>query len=276
MRDVDSAILLEAAAFGARPGLSMLPQPVTADQSWLRAVALGGQGRYARARAELARAEALARQLLPAPRAVSQSLILSTRASFLRQLGWHRKASAFDGAALAALADSAADGVAACDALTGLAADALGVGRLPLATRLLDRCGEELEQASLGWRQRIRLHWVRAEVALASGCAHAGLDHALAAAEFAAMAPSLRHRIKSQLLVAGAYCAVGEQHSAREQALAVAAACDEHDLLPLRWAAAMLLDGLAAATVSPGERDTPRTAPHYEMSITQRGGIFRQ
>ncbi|NUS42433.1 MAG: hypothetical protein HOQ24_01870, partial [Mycobacteriaceae bacterium] len=47
-------VLLDA-AFGAAPGRSALPAPATALDGWHRAVALGGQGRYAGARAELAR-----------------------------------------------------------------------------------------------------------------------------------------------------------------------------------------------------------------------------
>ena len=84
-----------------------------------------GQGRYGSAQADLS---ALLRQL---PAGGLASLALSTRASFLRQLGGHRAARGWDGRALAlAGTDGASTVEPAVDALVGLAADALGVGRL--------------------------------------------------------------------------------------------------------------------------------------------------
>ena len=45
--------LLAAAAFGPDPGHWPLPAAASATDLWLRAVAAGGQGRYASARADL-------------------------------------------------------------------------------------------------------------------------------------------------------------------------------------------------------------------------------
>ena len=45
---------LSAVAFGADPGRWPLPSATDPDELWLRAVAAGGQGRYASARADLA------------------------------------------------------------------------------------------------------------------------------------------------------------------------------------------------------------------------------
>ena len=47
---------LSAVAFGADPGRWPLPSATDPDELWLRAVAAGGQGRYASARADLATA----------------------------------------------------------------------------------------------------------------------------------------------------------------------------------------------------------------------------
>src|SRR5690625_1063406 len=116
--DPDTA--LAAAAFGAEPGRWPLPAAATARQRWLRAVAAGGQGRYAVAAAELAE---LAHETRTGPLA---SLAYSTRASFRRQLGDHTHARGLDGRALALAAN---DPEACADALVGLAADALGIGR---------------------------------------------------------------------------------------------------------------------------------------------------
>ncbi|MCV7088566.1 hypothetical protein H7H80_00390, partial [Mycobacterium interjectum] len=111
---------LAAAAFGGRPGSWPLPAASGPEQLWLRAVAAGGQGRYGSAYRDLA---VLRRSVADGRWA---SLAHSTQGSFLRQLGWHTLARAWDGRAMA-LADG--DPEARADALVGLAAVALGIGR---------------------------------------------------------------------------------------------------------------------------------------------------
>ena len=74
---------LTDAAFGHDPGRWPLPAAGSAAELWLRAVAAGGQGRYASARADLS---TLAR-LCPTGRL--GSLAASASGSFLRQQGWH-------------------------------------------------------------------------------------------------------------------------------------------------------------------------------------------
>lgn len=116
-----ASITLLDAAFGASPATWPLPCASTPQDAWLRAIALGGAGRYAAAHAELS--------AIPASRPGGlASLALSTRASLLRQLAWHTHARGFDGRALS-LAGS--DAEARSDALVGLAADALGLARFP-------------------------------------------------------------------------------------------------------------------------------------------------
>ena len=212
------ATSFRAAAFGGSP--SHVPTTATPviEERWMRAVALGAQGRYSAARAELAVVNR------SGPRGVWASLAASTEASFLRQLGWHRAAAVHDGRALAAIAGIAIDtrsvesGLrlveARCDALTGLAADALGRGRLAQAHRLLERCSEVLARPRWGdnelhgedglLRQRIRLSWVTAETALASGdfeTARVFADRAATASDAFA---SVRHQVKSDLIRAAA------------------------------------------------------------------------
>ena len=80
---------LTAAAFGAAPSQWPLPAARTDEQRWLRAVAAGGQGRYATAFAELA-------ELRRTAGAPLVSLSHSTQASLLRQLGWHDRARGWD------------------------------------------------------------------------------------------------------------------------------------------------------------------------------------
>src|SRR5690625_4435842 len=87
------------AAFGTATARWPLPAATNAEQLWLRAVAAGGQGRYASAHADL---DALLRRRPGGPLA---SLAHSTRGSFWRQLGWHVRARGHDGRALALAGD---------------------------------------------------------------------------------------------------------------------------------------------------------------------------
>ncbi len=123
---------LESAAFGADPDLDRLPAPCSTRDWWTTAVVLGGQGHYARARAALDVLDRLTAGFSTHSDRVLASLSASTRASFLRQSGRHALASTWDGRALAIVGGLPGDPEAACDALTGLAADALGCGRLQL------------------------------------------------------------------------------------------------------------------------------------------------
>lgn len=269
-----AAEVLAAAAFGDRPGMSPLPAATDPEQRWLRAVALGGQGFYSGARAELAR---LQREVTEGSLA---SLAASTEASLLRQLGWHRRAAAHDGRAFAlaraAPSRSPEEGArlveAQCDALTGLAADALGCGRLGLARRLLARCADRLPDAgpddAAFRRQRIRLHWVTAETALASGDFAAAKVHAAQASMHAERGPSVRHRVKSDLLRAASATGDDDLGTARALAVDVDRRCAEHGLVPLRWAAAMLADGIGAGTGADRVRD------ECAEIVIERGGRF--
>lgn len=267
-----TAAALADIAFGSAPGVRAVPRAGSAHERWLRAVALGGQGRYAGARAELA---ALRREQ---PGAVLSSLASSTEASLLRQLGWHRLASGHDGRALALVAGqrSGAATAARCDALTGLAADALGCGRLALGFRLLDRTGELVGEGAPGetdaalWRQRIRWHWVSAEMSLAAGEADRGRRHAESAVASAAHARSVRHRVKSDLLLAAAVSAGPDPAAAADPARRVLARCAEHGLVPLEWAASMLLGGVAS------DRGAEAVRRRCESQIVRAGGRFRE
>ncbi|MGW0248769.1 hypothetical protein ACWDYH_19245 [Nocardia goodfellowii] len=258
--------VLASAAFGATPGHAAAELPIASGglDSWHRAVALGGQGYYAAARAESRRL----RTTTGDP--VMRALATSTEGSLLRQLGWHAEASAFDGraAALALPLDPRIPGrtEAVCDALTGLAADALGTGRLALAGRLLGRAERALDEEL--WRARIRWYWVSAELALAGGDAGQARRHAEAGLRLAETSPSVRHRVKSRLLVAAACMASGDLDLARSHADTVAAQCRENGLLPLRWACAMLRTGLSDDTAAD-------EAQACSDVISRRGGRFR-
>ncbi|MCQ4120254.1 hypothetical protein [Rhodococcus tibetensis] len=280
-RPAGSTPTLTSAAFGADPGRHPLPPATRPVERWMRAVALGGQGRYSRARAELAD---ITRDRQAGPEVVS--LAWSTQASLLRQLGNHRAASGLDGRALALVgagpADRAAESVlvraARCDALTGLAADALGCGRLALGWRLLDRCGEQLAGELSGrgvtgaeglWRQQVRRHWVSAELFLAGADFPSARRHAVAAAEISAVAGSVRHHLKSELLRSASMTGEPDTEPAAQLAAEVLDGCERHGLIPLKWAAAMLLAGLT------GDRRAQQVREECEAMVAARGGHFR-
>ena len=190
------SMVLANAAFGDDPGCWPLPLASTPHELWLRAVVAGGQGRYGSAIADLAHVCRLARG------GPLVSLAHSTRASFLRQLGWHDRARRWDGRAMA-LAGS--DPEACADALIGLAADALGVARFAASAAALRRA-EELLSRSVPPRLPVRLAWVSAELAMACGDGATAVGHAERAVERAEAFGSARHVVKSDVILAAALC----------------------------------------------------------------------
>jgi hypothetical protein len=253
---------LTATAFGDQPGRWPLPSAHTPHQLWLRAVGAGGQGRYGIARNDLA---ALLRS---APGSRLASLAHSTQASFLRQLGWHRLARGWDGRALAL---AGTDNEAGADALVGLAADALGIGRLAAAATLLSRVEPLVTEASLP-RLPIRRGWVAAELAMAAGDGTAAVRHAEVAVELAATIVSARHRAKSEVVLAAALCSAGAVERARAVGAAALELTDRLGLLPLRWALACLLVDIG----SPSHRtqDLREIRDQCARQVQHRGGSW--
>jgi hypothetical protein len=226
---------LTASAFGNQPGRWPLPSAGTPRQLWLRAVGAGGQGRYGSARNDLTTL------LRSAPADRLASLAHSTQASFLRQLGWHRLARGWDGRALAL---AGADPEAAADALIGLAADALGVGRLAAAATLLSRAEPIVAQAPQ-YRLLVRRAWVAAELAMVAGDGAAAVRNAEVAVELAATtvdgSVSARHCAKSDVVLAAALCSAGAVDRARTVGEVTLELTGRLGLVPLRWAVACLL-----------------------------------
>lgn len=236
--------VLAAVAFGDQPGSWPLPTASTPRQLWLRAVAAGGQGRYAHACGDLA---VLRRRVASGTESDPKlaSLAHSTQGSLLRQLGWHTLARGWDGRALAL---AGAEPEARADALVGLAADALGVGRFAVARTLLNRADAD----PLTDRLAVRRRWVAAELAMATGEAAAALRSAEEAVQLArAMpVPSARHRVKSDLVLAAALCSTGAIARARTVGIAALDDAERLGLIPLRWALACLLIDTGNVTVS--------------------------
>ena len=235
---------LADAAFGDQPGSWPLPTATTPHELWLRAVACGGQGRYGSAYRDLA----VLRHSGPAGRLVS--LAHSTQGSFLRQLGWHTLARGWDGRALAL---AGTDPEARADALIGLAADALGGGRLAAAATLLTRVDPVLaSEPGVPDRLPVRRRWVAAELAMACGDGELAVRRATEAVELARamVVTSARHQVKSEVVLAAALCSAGITERARAVAQAALDATGRLELIPLRWALACLLIDIGSVTFS--------------------------
>jgi hypothetical protein len=254
------SIVLANAAFGDDPHRWPLPHASTPHDLWLRAVAAGGQGRYGSAIADL---DSVCRT---ARRGPLVSLAHSTRASFLRQLGWHDRARRWDGRAMA-LAGS--DQEAGADALVGLAADALGVGRFAASATALRRAGELLT-GSPRPRLPVRMAWVAAELAMAGGQGAAAVAHAELAVELAGALGSARHSVKSQVVLAAALCSAGELDASRRVADAALQDAGRLGIIPLRWALACLLADIGSARHAAA--DVLRIRNECAATVRRRGG----
>lgn len=250
------------AAFGDDPGRWPLPTAHSDEELWLRAVVAGGQGRYANAYADLASVRRVRRVGRLA------SLAHSTQASFLRQLGWHDRARGWDGRALA-LASGDPEG--RVDALIGLAADALGVGRFAASSATLRRAQGLLDGAPT--RLAVRLQWVSAELAMATGDGATAAGHAECAIDVAAALGSTRHSVKSQVVLAAALCSDGRLDRSRAVADAALDTTQRLGLVPLSWALASLLGDIGS-----GNHSHDQVVDIRDVSadtVRRRGGVLQ-
>ncbi|MGB3440255.1 MAG: hypothetical protein WBA97_16030, partial [Actinophytocola sp.] len=163
------------------------------------------------------------------------ALASATLASHRRQLGGHAAARTHDARGLAA----ARSDDAMADVLLGLAADAVGTGRLDEARRLRDRV------PLTTWRARVRHGWVSAEICLSAG--EAARQHAERALEEAAAVNATRHRIKSEIVLAAALAA-SEPVMARKLVTRARDDATDLHLSSLVWPASLVL-----AEVDPSE-----------------------
>lgn len=185
---------------------------------WLRAVALGAAARYGQALALLDSVE------IGSP---EYSMTLSLKGSLLRQVGCHDLAEQADRSALAAASTAGS----AVEAMTGLAADAVGGNAPAKAAESLDQAGQLLAQMlnsggseAAWWRHEIRLSWVNCEVALLQSQPDAAAVHAAKALEIAEKANAPRHVAKSLLFLAVSQSECGdvaEAESALRRSLAL-------------------------------------------------------
>jgi tetratricopeptide (TPR) repeat protein len=243
----------ERAAFHGRPaaGVPALEQAfgqARADgrdaeataAAWLLGVALGACGRLGSALAVL---EPLAAQRgtdIP-ERRLFAALASATAASLYRQLARHEQARDFDEAGLA-LTDST--GEAAFDCYLGLAADAIGLEDAVAARDYWTRAAAVSSGRVDWWRQRVRLAWTAAELALLQQDLDVALRHADAALTGAEAAGAPRHVAKSLLFVGVAHVQAGRLDEAQQPLRRAGTLADGLGTLPLLWPARALLGAL--------------------------------
>jgi hypothetical protein len=235
---------LEQAAFGGRPDLDVGADPALPRERWLAAVVLGAQGRYARA-------AALLRPLVRRADDLG-ALAAATFASHRRQLGGHAAARPFDAWSLA----HATGDETRSDALLGLAADAIGAGRLDEARRNRDRA------PATTWRTRVRLAWVSAEIELSAGRADLARPYAERAM---AEAVGTRHRIKSAIVL-GASVKDADPAVARKLVTQARDEATDLHLLSLVWPASLLL----------AEADPDEAPTHHQCATSVLHTVLRR
>lgn len=214
-----SAAELERLAFGPlRPGPPPSgPVPSDLRARWLTGVCWGALGRYATAQ----------RHLLSAGSPVS-SLAASCAASHLRQVGRHGAAEPLD---LLALELARTDEERA-DALVGLVADAVGRLDLGAARDRLDAAAAAV-RGDGPWRARVRLTWVRTEVALLGDDPAGAAVCARAAGALSREVSAWRHAVKSDLMLGAALDAAGHRRAAARVLGGAAARAGRSGLVPL-------------------------------------------
>lgn len=247
----------EHAAFHGKPAaaVGVLEQAVglaqsqdrsaeTAAAAWLLGVALGAGGRYGAALTVLSPLVESGRTPSARPEGrLFAALSSATIASVHRQLGRHAVARDADAAALD-LTDGT--GEAAFDAQLGLAADAVGledldeaIGRAALAEGLIPARADEW------WRQRVRLGWVHADIALLEGRTSQAASAASAAVDRAETARAPRHVAKG-LLYLGLAQVSGDDADAVPTLRRAATLAESLGTVPLVWPARALLGALLA------------------------------
>ena len=255
-------------AFHASPGAAaaaarrlIRKAPVGDGQAeilWLLGVSLGAAGRY--------RDALVALETVPEG-STWRSRCLSTSASLHRQVERHSEAGVLDEQALR-LARSDDD---RCDALLGLAADAVGLGDVALAR---SRWLESSSALGAEWRPRVRWGWVATEIALLDG----NVDQARAAARdsvrLSVQAGAPRHHAKSLLFSGVAELMAGHHGAARHELAIASALSDDIGAWPLVWPAAVVGASIAVPARAPFLLQRALLLQRARVVVTTMAGVM--
>jgi hypothetical protein len=246
----------ERAAFHGRPSSGVAPlqravelahgghrEAEATAAAWLLGVCLSSAGHVGAALSVL---EPLASSEVSEPeRRLFSSLAAATLASVHRQLGRHEDGRAWDERALA-VAGNAPEAV--FDATLGLAADAIGLGDAATAGERLAAADEQATGRSDWWRQRVRLDWVRAELALLTDEPAAALARAGAAVARAEGSGAPRHVAKGTLFTGVAQLQLGDVDAAVVSLRRAAGLAESLGATPLVWPARAMLGAVVSDT----------------------------
>lgn len=243
----------ERAAFHGRPaaGIGPLTEAVELARasgrhdeataaSWLLGVSLGAAGKYGGALQVLRPLTDDGELTSPAARLFA-SLSASTQASVHRQLALHADARTLDQRAVT-LAGDAMD--AQFDARLGLAADAVGLGDEVAARAELAEATSYIEGRTDWWRQRVRLLWVRTEIALLTEDPGAAVKSADTAVMLAEGSGAPRHVAKGLLFLGVAQVQTGDLGEAASTLRRAATLAESLGCLPLVWPSRAVLGAL--------------------------------
>jgi len=267
----------ERAAFHGRPaaGVNPLQQAVEVAHgsgrgaeataaAWLLGVCLAASGRYGSALSVL---DGLAaHDPEEADKRLFCSLASATVGSIHRQLGRHTDGQHWDTRALE-LAGSADE--ALFDARIGLAADAVGLGDSPRALAEIAVAERVAEGRSEWWRQRVRLDWVRAEVALLQGRPEEAARRAATAVSVAEASQAPRHVAKGLLFAGIAFVQGGELDEAASMLRRSSSLAEGLGALPLVWPARAMLGALLEMSAPEEAQKSMATARAAVRTISE-------
>lgn len=243
----------ERAAFHGKPAAGVDPlrravetavaagqEAEAAAAGWLLGVCLASAGRYG---SSLSVLDPLVSTAGTPEIRVLAALAGATVASVHRQLGRHAVAQGYDEMAWEG---SGGQGEAGFDAALGLAADAVGLGDQETASARLAEATGLAEGHVEWWRQRVRLDWVRAEVALLESRPEDAAESASAAVDLAERSGAPRHVAKGLLFLGVAQVEAGRVPEATATLRRGALLAESLGTLPLQWPVRAVLGALVA------------------------------
>jgi tetratricopeptide (TPR) repeat protein len=216
--------------------------------AWLLGVCLAAAGKFGGSLAVLEPLVAAGGSEVP-ERRLFAALAASTSAAVRRQLGQLEEAKRLDDAAFS-YSDGAPE--AAFDAVIGLAADAVITDDATTAHDLIAQARHLSDGHQDWWRQRVRLAWVEAEVALLVGEPERAGELLLQAVQLAEVSGAPRHVAKTLLLLAVSYVQGGRLDEAETTLRRSATLAESLGALPTLWPSRALLGALLEES-SPAE-----------------------